>query len=135
MGSGTRRCCPGGQGMDQAPPSDRRTEVCITVDTEFSIAGALTYPDRYRPVSDPPVYGRIGEREHGLGFLLACLAEHGLAATFFVECLNPSYFGDAPMGRVVGRLLAAGQDVQMHLHPEWLYFGDPRWADTVATLQ
>ena len=113
---------------------ERRTEVCITVDVEFSIAGALTDPGRYRPVSDPPVYGRIGTREHGLGFLLDNLGAHGLTATFFVECLNPSYFGDAPMGRVVERLLAAGQDVQMHLHPEWLYFCEPRWRETVATM-
>src|SRR5581483_911565 len=109
-------------------------EVCITVDVEFSIAGALTFPDRCRPVSDAPVFGRVGGREHGLGFLLDCLAEHGLTATFFVECLNPAYFGDAPMGRVVERLLAARQDVQMHLHPEWLYFRDPRWRETVATM-
>jgi hypothetical protein len=113
---------------------ERRTEVCITVDVEFSIAGALTYPDRCRPVSDPPVYGRIGAREHGLGFLLDRLADHALRATFFVECLNPSYFGDAPMGHVVERLLIARQDVQMHLHPEWLYFRDARWRETVATM-
>jgi hypothetical protein len=121
--------------MDQATSPAGRTEVCITVDTEFSIAGALTRPDRYRPVSGPPVYGLIGGREHGLGFLLDCLGAHGLAATFFVECLNPSYFGDRPMGRVVERLLAAGQDVQMHLHPEWLYFRDPRWIERVATMR
>ncbi len=113
---------------------DGRTEVCITVDVEFSIAGALTFPDRCRPVSDAPVYGRIGEREHGLGFLLDSLGAHGLVATFFVECLNPSYFGDRPMGRAVDRLLGAGQDVQMHLHPEWLYFRDPHWTETVATM-
>jgi hypothetical protein len=113
---------------------DAPTEVCITVDVEFSIAGALTDPVRYRPVDDAPVWGRIDGREHGLGFLLDQLGGHGLAATFFVECLNPAYFGDAPMGRAVERLLRAGHDVQMHLHPEWLYFRDPRWRETVATM-
>src|SRR5689334_22997846 len=120
--------------MAQPAPSAARTEVCITVDVEFSIAGSLTDPTRYRPVSDPPVYGRIDGREHGLGFLLDCLRDHGLTATFFVECLNTHYFGARPMGAAVERLLAAGQDVQMHLHPEWLYFRDPRWAETVATM-
>jgi hypothetical protein len=120
--------------MSAAAPTRAKTEVCVTVDAEFSIAGALTFPDRYRPVSDPPVYGRIDGREHGLGFLLDCLRDHAIPATFFVESLNVSYFGDAPMGRVVERLLAAGQDVQLHLHPEWLYFSDPRWAETVATM-
>ncbi len=114
--------------------SSRRTEVCLTVDVEFSIAGALTYPDRYQPVSDAPVYGAVGGREQGLGFLLDCLGDHGLTASFFVECLNVAYFGDRPMGEVVARLLAARQDVQMHLHPEWTYFRDPRWRQTVATM-
>ncbi|MBV8169813.1 MAG: polysaccharide deacetylase, partial [Alphaproteobacteria bacterium] len=120
--------------MAPIAPVPGRTEVCITVDVEFSIAGSLTHPDRYRPVSEAPVYGRIRGREHGLGFLLDTLADHGLTASFFVECLNTHYFGDAPMGQVVERLLAAGQDVQMHLHPEWLYFRDPRWAETVGTM-
>src|SRR5258708_11623478 len=122
------------RGLTGTAAPETRTEICITVDTEFSIAGALTDPVRYQPVSDPPVYGRVGGQEHGLGFLLDCLQRHGLTATFFVECLNAAYFGDAPMGGVVERLLAAGQDVQMHLHPEWLDFRDPRWRDTVATL-
>jgi peptidoglycan/xylan/chitin deacetylase (PgdA/CDA1 family) len=105
-----------------------RTEVCLTVDTEFSIHGAFGDPARRQPLGDVFVYG-AGEdgREHGLGFLLDCLARHGLKATFFVEALNRCYFGDEPMGRVARRIVEAGQDAQLHTHPAWLYFRSPTW--------
>ena len=107
-----------------------RTEVCITIDTEFGIARAFGDPDRGGPIADPLVYGAVRDQEEGLGFLLGCFERHGVRATFFVETLNTTFFGPEPMGRVVRRILDAGQDVQLHVHPCWLYFEDPRWRET-----
>ena len=104
---------------DEAPAA---TEVCITVDTEFSIGGAFADPQRYRPLSTELVECRIGGRSEGLGFILQTLKEFGVAATFFVEVLQGCYFGDVPMRRIVEQLAAANQDIQLHLHPCWLHF-------------
>ena len=79
---------------DEAPAE---TEVCITVDTEFSIGGAFADPQRYRPLSTELVECRIGGRSEGLGFILQTLKKSGVAATFFVEVLQGCYFGDVPM--------------------------------------
>ncbi len=104
-----------------------RTEVCITIDTEFSIGGAFADPAGRRPIGEENVTCPADGRENGLGFLLDTFAEHGISATFFTETLQSAYFGDAPMGRMVERILRAGQDVQLHLHPCWLTFRDPDW--------
>src|SRR5262249_58215776 len=96
-------------------------EVCITIDTEFSIGGNFENP-ALAPIAEPIVLGRIGEKEQGLGFLLDSFSEFGVQATFFVEALQTAYFGDEPMGRIAGRIAAAGHDVQLHLHPCWLHY-------------
>lgn len=106
----------------------RATEVCITIDTEFSIGGTFDNPHHSRPVGDSAVLCPVEGREHGLGFLLDCFASYDIPATFFVETLNHHYFGDGPMGRHVERILAAGQDVQLHVHPCWTYFRRGDWA-------
>lgn len=102
-------------------------EVCLTVDVEFSVAGALTYPDRFQPLGLENVTCPIGDREHGLGLLLDQLADHGLTSSFFCETMNSIYFGDEPMAGIVRRIQAAGHEVQLHLHPCWLHFRDPNW--------
>ena len=104
------------------------TEVCITVDTEFSIAGAFADPLRYRPLSRELVECPVNGRSEGLGFILDALKEAGIAATFFVEALQSAYFGDAPMRRIVERLAEADQDLQLHLHPCWLHFRSNGWS-------
>jgi hypothetical protein len=96
-------------------------EVCITVDTEFSIGGNFEDP-ALTPVAEPIVLGSVGGKEQGLGFLLESLAEFGVRATFFVEALQTAYFGDEPMGGIARRIAAAGHDVQLHLHPCWLHY-------------
>jgi len=102
------------------------TQICISIDTEFSIAGHFDNPERYKPVAEPMVYGVVDGREQALGFLLETFERHRIVATFFVECANYFYFGDEPMLRVVERLKAAGQDIQLHVHPVWLSFNrDP----------
>ncbi|HEX8216078.1 MAG TPA: hypothetical protein VF577_01320, partial [Allosphingosinicella sp.] len=110
-----------------------RTQVCITIDTEFSIGGAFADPAARRPIGAPNVTCEVDGREHGLGFLLETFARHGTAATFFVETMNVHWFGESEMGGLVERILAAGQDIQLHLHPCWAAFGDPNWREA-ATL-
>jgi hypothetical protein len=71
-----------------------RTQICITVDTEFSIAGHFQDPERYAPLAEPVIYGHGRNKRLGLEFLLDTLARYEISATFFVECANYFYFGD-----------------------------------------
>lgn len=108
-------------------PVQAPTEVCITIDTEFSIGGAFADPERYRPLGAESVECAIEGRAEGLGFILDTLREHGVSATFFVEALQCFYFGDRPMGRIAQRIVEAGHDVQLHLHPGWYGFRNRDW--------
>ena len=101
-------------------------DVCLSVDVEFTPNSALGHPER-PPLGAEWVYGRADGRSQGLGFLLDTLERHGLEATFFTEVFNTHLFGDGPMAGVVGDILARGQDVQLHLHPIWRRFLNPRW--------
>ena len=109
-----------------------RTQICITTDIEFSIGGAFSDPVRNRPIGEPHVTCFAENKENGLGFLLDTFSQYGIDATFFVESLQSTYFGDAPMGRIVERILKAGQDVQLHIHPCWLTFQNRDWPTQVA---
>jgi peptidoglycan/xylan/chitin deacetylase (PgdA/CDA1 family) len=104
-----------------------RTQIAITIDTEFSVGGAFADPERRQPIGETNVTCPVGGREQGLGFLLETFARHGTKATFFVEALQTAWFGDEPMGRVVERIVAAGQDVQLHIHPCWTAFRATDW--------
>ena len=106
------------------------TQICISIDTEFSIAGHFKQPETRFPVAEPMVYGRVDGREEALGFLLDTFDRYQVKASFFVECANYFYFGDEPMRTVIGRLQAAGQDIQLHVHPVWLSFNKDATAGT-----
>jgi len=107
-----------------------RTEISITIDTEFSIAGAFDRPEHYKPIAEAAVLCEVNGKEHGLGFLLETFEKCNISASFFVECANYYYFGDEPMQSIVRRIQAAGQDVQLHVHPCWLNFNaDPAIGD------
>lgn len=108
------------------------TDICLTIDTEFSINGAFAHPENCKPLGEPRVHCPVDGEDQGLAFLLRTLGEAGLRATFFVETANVAYFGDRPMGRVVETLLKHDQDVQLHLHPCWRIFEDPTWRDQLA---
>ncbi|HWK35726.1 polysaccharide deacetylase family protein [Sphingomonas sp.] len=55
----------------------------------------------------------------GIGWQLERLAAHGLKATFFVDPMPALVHGIGPIRAVVESILAAGQEVQLHLHPNW----------------
>lgn len=107
------------------------TDICLTIDTEFSINGAFAHPGSREPLGEARVHCPVGGEDQGLKFLLRTFGATGLRATFFVETANIAYFGDRPMGRVVETLLEHDQDVQLHLHPCWRIFDDPAWQERV----
>ncbi|WP_293988854.1 polysaccharide deacetylase family protein [Sphingomonas sp.] len=55
----------------------------------------------------------------GVAYQLAMLARHGLKATFFVDPMPTMVFGLDAIRPTVEAIVAAGQEVQLHLHPNW----------------
>lgn len=105
-----------------------RTKVCISIDTEFSIAGAFRH-EKLLPVGEQRVWCRVDGTSHGLGFMLECFAKYDVVATFFVEALNRHYFKHDPMRNIAERLHSAGHDVQLHIHPCWSIFQHKDWRE------
>ena len=77
-----------------------------------------------KPVSPSrTVMGRYGNRELGLPLITDVLKRNGLAATFFVEAFMAEQGYDGWGERICAYLLARGQDVQLHIHPNHNHFG------------
>lgn len=102
------------------------TKVCISIDTEFSIAGAFGNRSLL-PVAEQRVWCKVNNKSHGLGFILDCFAKYEITGTFFVEALNRHYFKHDPMRQIAENLHAAGHDIQLHLHPCWRVFLHEDW--------
>lgn len=101
--------------------------VLLTVDTEIWPRQAdwparPLAPDKtdftHELASD--IDGRTSAGDFGLPFQLRLLRRHGLKATYFVEALSAGRVGLPALSAVVGQVIAGGQDVQLHLHTEWL---------------
>lgn len=107
-----------------------RTRVCITIDTEFSIAGAFQNA-ACAPIAEPMVWCDVDGRSEGLGFLLEQFERYRVPATFFVEALHRSYFKNDPMRPIVRRIHDASHEVQLHAHPCWSVFEHEDWAARV----
>lgn len=90
------------------------TPVFLTIDTEYAwrhhragLDGAAIHARSIEPAGV------------GIGYQLAVLQRHGLKACFFVDPMPALLFGIAPIARLVEAILAAGQEVQLHLHANW----------------
>ena len=55
----------------------------------------------------------------GVPWQLETLRRHRLKAVFFVDPMPAEVYGIEPIRRMVEPILAAGQEVQLHLHPWW----------------
>jgi len=90
------------------------TPVFLTVDTEFA------WRHHAAGLELPAVYARsIEPAGVGLAHQLAVLARHRLKACFFVDPSPALAYGIDPVRRMVGTVLDAGQEVQLHLHSQW----------------
>jgi len=90
------------------------TRVFLTIDTELMwrhhAAGLPAETVAQRSLEPAGV---------GIAYQLATLAAHDLKATFFVDPMPALIHGLDPIRAVVSAILAAGQEVQLHLHPNW----------------
>jgi hypothetical protein len=73
------------------------------------------FPEAFRRY----VYGDTPQGQYALPMTLEILRDHGLRGIFFVEPLFSARFGLGPLQEFVSLIQEGGQDVQMHLHPEW----------------
>jgi peptidoglycan/xylan/chitin deacetylase (PgdA/CDA1 family) len=96
------------------------TRVLLTVDTELRWDGHVrgaSWRENLALSYDPAGVGT--------GYQLGRLAEHGLKACFFVDPMPALVHGIEPIRRMVEPILAAGQEVQLHLHPSWADLSNP----------
>jgi len=66
------------------------------------------------------ILGKTETGSVGLPFQLNRLAEHELRGVFFIEPLFASVMGKSALEDVVGMVRDFGQEVQLHLHTEWM---------------
>ncbi len=98
---------------------DRPVQVCLTFDIEVWCGSWDNLDASFPAAFKRYVYGSSPTSGYALPRTLEMLDEHGLKGVFFVEPLFAARFGIAPLREIVGLIQAAGQDVQLHLHPEW----------------
>jgi peptidoglycan/xylan/chitin deacetylase (PgdA/CDA1 family) len=95
-------------------------DVFFTFDVEIWCDGwkdlDKSFPSAYRRY----VYGPTRDGDYALPVILKVLNDHGLGGVFFVEPLFSTRFGKGPLEELVGLIQAAGQEVQLHLHTEWV---------------
>ena len=72
-------------------------------------------------------WGGEGRDLRGLPYQLETLRRYGLRATYFIDPLFSRCLGARLLSDVVGPIAEAGEEIGLHLHPEWLT--DPRCQD------
>ncbi len=98
--------------------------VYFTVDTESSIGGAWSNPDRRPLKADKHIFCRVGNHDYGIGFITHTLSEYGFRATYFVETLMTLVNGEDDVKRVFEFLVEHNQDVQLHIHPTYRFYAE-----------
>lgn len=94
-------------------------QVHITFDVEVWCGGWADLDARFPAAFERYCYGRSAAGAYALPKTVETLRQHDLRGVFFVEPLFAARFGEQWLACIVDLLQEAGQDVQLHLHPEW----------------
>lgn len=89
--------------------------VFFTVDVEIWCNGWNDIDARF-----PAAFRNYVHGDGALRYKLQQFQEHGLHGVFFVEPLFATRFGLGPLQEIVGLIREHGQEVQEHLHTEWV---------------
>lgn len=95
------------------------TNVLYTVDTELSLGSHQRGVDLETNLQQS-VFGICKDGAFGIGYQMQALDAHGLRGVFFVDPMPAEVFGLDIVRRIVDPILAAGHEVQLHIHTEWL---------------
>lgn len=95
-------------------------DVFFTVDVEIWCNGWLNIDEKFPSAFRKYIYGPTAKGNFGLPYQLEVLNDHGLTGVFFVEALFSRRFGSQPLAEIIGLLDESGQEVQLHLHTEWV---------------
>lgn len=98
----------------------RMLDVVITVDVEIWCDGWRDLDARFAGAFRRYIFGPTAGGGYGLPYQLQVLSDHGLVGVFFVEALFAARFGPGPLAEIVGMIRAAGHEVQLHMHTEWV---------------
>ena len=110
-----------------------KTLVFLTVDTEVWPWTPNWRDSRLSKDMERDLYGITSEGEFGLRFQIKVLNAHALKAVFFVESLFANAVGLEPLRETVELIQEQGQDVQVHVHPEWLAYASRSTHHTKVT--
>jgi len=108
-------------------------DVFFTVDVEIWCNGLTKTKGGFTEIFNKYVYGSTSKGDFGLQFQVDVLNDHGLTGVFFVEPLFSTHFGDEPLAEITNLLIAGTQEVQLHLHPEWVFESKVMLLDDVQT--
>ena len=100
--------------------AEQPLEVYFTVDVEVWCDGWQDIDRKFPEAFRRYVYGPTPQGDCALPLTVRVLQDHGLVGSFFVEPLFATRFGLEPLAEVVDLLAAAGQEVQLHMHTEWV---------------
>jgi hypothetical protein len=103
--------------------------VLLTIDTEINQPLTADWRrDDLEREWQRDIEGTTPFGDFGVGHQLRAFTAAGLKATFFVETLFAAAAGRWRLEELVGRITRAGQDVQLHMHLEWLPRMPEPWA-------
>ena len=94
--------------------------VFLTTDVEIWCDGWTGIDARFPEAFQRYVYGPTDRGEVGLRYQADLLKDHGLIGVFFVEPLFSGRFGIEPLTEIVALLRERMQEIQLHLHTEWV---------------
>lgn len=93
--------------------------IILTFDVEIWCQDWRHLDEQFPKAFERYVYGESRAGSFALPETLNILAANGLRGVFFVEPLFAARFGIEYLRRVISLIQDSGQEIQLHLHPEW----------------
>ena len=95
-------------------------DVFFTVDVEIWCEGWQDIDKQFPEAFRRYIEGTTNKGRYGLPYQIEVLNQHNLKGVFFVEPLFALRFGQQALDDIVGLVRQGGQEVQLHMHTEWL---------------